>query len=73
MGQLSIQETNFKEFYGSDITFIFLSSPSLTEECNADCACTTAFYQPVCDDGVTYFSPCHAGCMDAEVQDDQVS
>ncbi|XP_063684145.1 solute carrier organic anion transporter family member 4A1-like isoform X2 [Bolinopsis microptera] len=50
-----------------------LSPPSLTGECNADCACTTAFYQPVCDGNVTFFSPCHAGCMDVELVDGQVT
>ena len=46
--------------------------PSLIGECNADCACTTAFYQPVCDGNLTYFSPCHAGCTDVEL-DKEVS
>ena len=41
--------------------------PSLIEECNSRCGCTTAFYQPVCDEGATYFSPCHAGCREVKV------
>ena len=38
--------------------------PSLTAKCNLDCSCTTQLYDPVCDEtvGVTYFSPCYAGC-----------
>ncbi|KAL5270596.1 hypothetical protein ACHWQZ_G001337 [Mnemiopsis leidyi] len=44
-----------------------LSPPTLTGECNSECACTTAFYQPVCDGDVTFFSPCHAGCYEVEL------
>lgn len=50
-----------------------MRDPTLIGECNSDCACTTAFYQPVCDGNVTYFSPCHAGCMDVELYDDKVT
>ena len=49
-----------------------LSSPSLTDQCNSECACSTAFYQPVCDGAVTYFSPCHAGCREVEVEEGKV-
>ncbi|KAG4075324.1 hypothetical protein HA402_003115 [Bradysia odoriphaga] len=32
--------------------------------CNTDCKCDGIPYSPVCDQtaGITYFSPCHAGC-----------
>ena len=39
-------------------------SASLMSGCNSDCECTTASYEPLCDDGLVYFSPCHAGCKD---------
>ncbi|XP_039248312.2 solute carrier organic anion transporter family member 4A1-like isoform X1 [Styela clava] len=38
---------------------------SILTSCNSGCQCNTDRFNPVCDDnGVTYFSPCHAGCMD---------
>lgn len=42
-----------------------ISAPwNLTTACNANCACDSVPYSPVCDErtGTTYFSPCHAGC-----------
>lgn len=30
--------------------------------CNTNCNCDGIPYSPVCDQGTTYFSPCHAGC-----------
>ena len=41
---------------------------NLTAECNANCHCTTGFYDAVCDTNTmtTYFSPCHAGCWQHE-------
>lgn len=38
---------------------------NLTSKCNEPCHCTTEIYEPVCnDDGIQYFSPCHAGCKE---------
>lgn len=40
---------------------------SVITDCNRDCACATSrmSYNPVCgNDGMTYFSPCIAGCKD---------
>ncbi|XP_004586346.2 solute carrier organic anion transporter family member 4C1 [Ochotona princeps] len=37
---------------------------NLTAPCNADCNCLRSYYYPVCgEDGVQYFSPCFAGCV----------
>ena len=30
---------------------------NLTNVCNADCTCTQEYYNPVCIDELTYFSP----------------
>jgi len=42
-----------------------LNVTGLDSSCNADCACMTNYYEPICLDGNTYFSPCYAGCTDA--------
>ena len=50
-----------------------LSPPYLIDECNSECACKTAFYQPVCDGDITFFSPCHAGCREVTLHHDHVT
>ncbi|XP_062619920.1 solute carrier organic anion transporter family member 4A1-like, partial [Saccostrea cucullata] len=41
------------------------SSDALQGLCIANCGCNMKQYDPVCgNDGITYFSPCHAGCND---------
>ncbi|XP_025112529.1 solute carrier organic anion transporter family member 2A1-like isoform X1 [Pomacea canaliculata] len=44
------------------------SSPSVTntsQRCQSSCQCDDSRYFPTCGaDGVTYFSPCHAGCSE---------
>ncbi|XP_038208438.1 solute carrier organic anion transporter family member 5A1 isoform X2 [Zerene cesonia] len=36
---------------------------NLTAACNFNCLCTETDMEPVCgNNGLTYFSPCHAGC-----------
>ena len=37
---------------------------NIISTCNVGCDCTTATFDPICgSDSVTYFSPCHAGCI----------
>ncbi|CAL9683169.1 unnamed protein product [Knipowitschia caucasica] len=37
---------------------------SLLSECNSECMCSTEEWDPVCSDsGITYISPCLAGCI----------
>ncbi|XP_075398784.1 solute carrier organic anion transporter family member 4C1-like [Tenrec ecaudatus] len=39
---------------------------NLTAPCNANCNCLRSYYYPVCgEDGVQYFSPCFAGCINS--------
>ncbi|XP_067214968.1 solute carrier organic anion transporter family member 4A1 isoform X2 [Linepithema humile] len=36
---------------------------SLENTCNSGCGCSKSQFDPICGvDGVTYYSPCHAGC-----------
>lgn len=60
--QFRCEETN--------VTGVFSPYPGMEEPtleldeipCLSDCACNTEYYDPVCLDGKTYFSPCYAGC-----------
>ena len=57
-----------------DMLYAFASSykENLTDKCNVKCGCSSDAYQPVCgEDGISYFSPCHAGCGDVHYNDDR--
>lgn len=48
---------HFLSTEGSDISTEFT--------CNYDCNCHDGVYAPICGaDGMSYLSPCHAGCKD---------
>ena len=41
----------------------------MTSECNRECKCQEEFFIPTCGlDNLTYFSPCHAGCTNYEME-----
>ncbi|XP_070533603.1 solute carrier organic anion transporter family member 5A1-like [Ptychodera flava] len=45
---------------------------NITSNCNYHCQCDPSTYQPVCgENGVTYFSPCYAGCEKTVVDVDE--
>uniref|UniRef100_A0A8C6X170 Solute carrier organic anion transporter family member n=1 Tax=Naja naja TaxID=35670 RepID=A0A8C6X170_NAJNA len=44
---------------------------NLSDPCNMECHCLRETYNPVCgNDGITYYSPCHAGCRKASINHD---
>uniref|UniRef100_A0A672HL09 Solute carrier organic anion transporter family member n=1 Tax=Salarias fasciatus TaxID=181472 RepID=A0A672HL09_SALFA len=44
--------------------YLFSVSTMLFSECNSDCSCSAEEWDPVCSDsGITYISPCLAGCL----------
>ncbi|XP_077990594.1 solute carrier organic anion transporter family member 5A1-like [Glandiceps talaboti] len=43
---------------------IEIGTINITSQCNSRCQCDPWSYQPVCgENGITYYSPCHAGCQ----------
>ncbi|XP_077990606.1 solute carrier organic anion transporter family member 3A1-like [Glandiceps talaboti] len=45
-----------------------LQTVDSTSYCNANCECSVDDFAPVCgNDGITYLSPCHAGCKDVSM------
>ncbi|XP_038058054.1 solute carrier organic anion transporter family member 4A1-like [Patiria miniata] len=57
----------FKDYHGNRS----LTGVTFESTCNAACDCSTEFYSPVCgDNGMIYFSACHAGCQSYDDQTD---
>ncbi len=43
---------------------------NLSSKCNKDCHCSTSYIEPICGkNGITYFSPCFAGCKESKIDD----
>lgn len=53
-------------YYNSSSLLETTASPfqvNLTADCNRGCDCSPNYLEPICGrNGITYFSPCHAGC-----------
>ncbi|XP_078576841.1 uncharacterized protein LOC144862330 [Branchiostoma floridae x Branchiostoma japonicum] len=50
-----------------------MTSTNLSDTCNADCNCKTAFLVPTCGaNNVQYFSPCFAGCTGESTDDNGI-
>ena len=39
-----------------------LLDSTLDHSCNTNCGCDRSVYDPICMDGMEYFTACHAGC-----------
>ncbi|XP_064597257.1 solute carrier organic anion transporter family member 5A1-like [Liolophura sinensis] len=47
----------------SNVSVYSLPKTNLTSSCNLDCDCSSNEFELICGvNGITYFSPCHAGC-----------
>ena len=45
-----------------DLYSTLFDDQTLNATCNSHCDCKSTIFEPVCSDGITYFSPCRAGC-----------
>ena len=48
--------------YPNSTTRTNIAIRDLNISCFSSCDCRSNFFQPICSEGVTYFSPCVAGC-----------
>ncbi|XP_063153031.1 solute carrier organic anion transporter family member 4A1 [Candoia aspera] len=54
-----------------DGSILLQGNLNLSDPCNMECHCLRETYNPVCgSDGITYYSPCHAGCRKASMNHD---
>ncbi|XP_066270044.1 solute carrier organic anion transporter family member 4C1-like [Branchiostoma lanceolatum] len=59
--------------YPNNSTSQIPMTTNLSDSCNADCNCKTAFLVPTCGaDNVQYFSPCFAGCSGESTDDNGI-
>uniref|UniRef100_A0A673JEE2 Solute carrier organic anion transporter family member n=1 Tax=Sinocyclocheilus rhinocerous TaxID=307959 RepID=A0A673JEE2_9TELE len=64
IGMVTYKPKYIEQHYGQSASKAnFLMGISLLASCNADCQCPETNWDPMCgENGLTYFSPCLAGC-----------
>ena len=59
-----------KEKWNRSLIYSFYFSVDVIFPCNSNCTCVDdASFDPVCANGTSYYSACHAGCMHFDAQE----
>lgn len=66
--------TSYKSFNKEKLSLnlkkVDVDEINLISNCNKDCQCSTSYIEPICGkNGITYFSPCYAGCKGSKLEE----